>query len=551
MRRKRMAAMMIPLTALCLFAPITDVKADTEINTYAVEGSYTVNIPAEVTVEEATNAGILPIQGTLDACYNLEITITSDNACQLVNTENSKWKIKYKLSEDKVVFSKEEGSTDKVISQYNVSIRVQDKPVVSGEYKDILQFGIEAKNYQEETKHKLIFNSNCTDEVTISTKEKFVNENEKYGMLPTPKRTGYTFDGWYTASSNGDKIDSDIIMNDKDVTVYAQWIPHKLTINYHNDGADYIQWNDHNESVTEQDVTSVQHENYGSAFSNGVSGLYDVWRWKRTGYSTKGQSWKIGKDGVDEYDDHTGFKNTQDCAEYLGVLAELEEGDVTVDLYPIWIANTYTIKYNKNCTDASGTMASSSHTYDVEKKLSKNNFTREGYQFTGWSTSEDGETVYTDEQIVSNLTAVSKGTVTLYAKWEINTGEDDQSDISTVKGEDNTADTQVSDAQDKEEGLENNDSLNSESQDSSEDNSSDTDAVKEEDNTTGTQISEQPATDNSQENVNSAETEAEDASTDVTESEYSEKSDEVLQSEAVAKTIVESKTEDDSASDEE
>ena len=45
-----------------------------------------------------------------------------------------------------------------------------------------------------------------------------------YGALPTPdERTGYTFDGWYTAETGGTKADSS--MKVTAYTLYARWIP--------------------------------------------------------------------------------------------------------------------------------------------------------------------------------------------------------------------------------------------------------------------------------------------------------------------------------------
>ena len=40
---------------------------------------------------------------------------------------------------------------------------------------------------------------------SVSTSSKTVTYNSTYGTLPTPTRTGYTFKGWYTASSGGTK----------------------------------------------------------------------------------------------------------------------------------------------------------------------------------------------------------------------------------------------------------------------------------------------------------------------------------------------------------
>ena len=50
-----------------------------------------------------------------------------------------------------------------------------------------------------------------------------VEYNSSYGDLCTPSRTGYNFQGWYTASSGGTKVTESTIMGDSDVTIYAQW----------------------------------------------------------------------------------------------------------------------------------------------------------------------------------------------------------------------------------------------------------------------------------------------------------------------------------------
>lgn len=56
--------------------------------------------------------------------------------------------------------------------------------------------------------------------------------------LPTPTRTGYNFDGWYTAASGGTKI-NDIGTTTKptsDVTYYAHWTPKTYTITLNANG---------------------------------------------------------------------------------------------------------------------------------------------------------------------------------------------------------------------------------------------------------------------------------------------------------------------------
>ena len=93
----------------------------------------------------------------------------------------------------------------------------------------------------------------------------------------------------------------------------------------------------------------------------------------------------------------------------------------TVNLYAKWTANTYSVKFNKNATDATGSMSNESFTYGTAKALTANSFARTGYTFGGWATSATGAKVYNDKQSVSNLTATAGGTVNLYAKWTANT----------------------------------------------------------------------------------------------------------------------------------
>ncbi|MDO4281969.1 MAG: S-layer homology domain-containing protein, partial [Peptococcaceae bacterium] len=44
----------------------------------------------------------------------------------------------------------------------------------------------------------------------------------KLATLPTATRSGYTFDGWYTAADGGDKVSEGAVF-DKDTTLYAHW----------------------------------------------------------------------------------------------------------------------------------------------------------------------------------------------------------------------------------------------------------------------------------------------------------------------------------------
>ncbi len=56
------------------------------------------------------------------------------------------------------------------------------------------------------------------------TATKKVTYNAAYGTLPTPTRTGYTFNGWWTAASDGTQVtETTIVSTVSNHTIYAHW----------------------------------------------------------------------------------------------------------------------------------------------------------------------------------------------------------------------------------------------------------------------------------------------------------------------------------------
>ena len=83
-----------------------------------------------------------------------------------------------------------------------------------------------------------------------------------------------------------------------------------------------------------------------------------------------------------------------------------------LDLYAQWSRITYTIKYNKNASDATGSMANTTKYYGTNVTLRSNAFKRTGYSFAGWATEKGGNVVYSN-----GATYTANANVTLYAKW--------------------------------------------------------------------------------------------------------------------------------------
>jgi len=71
----------------------------------------------------------------------------------------------------------------------------------------------------------------------LSLKEKPFTIGKPLGTLPTPKKDGYVFDGWYTAETNGQKVTENTIGSQTITTVYAHWTPITVTVYLQASGA--------------------------------------------------------------------------------------------------------------------------------------------------------------------------------------------------------------------------------------------------------------------------------------------------------------------------
>ena len=274
-------------------------------------------------------------------------------------------------------------------------------------------------------------NYNASDTTMANQSAKYGVDGQKLDANPW-NRAGYAFLGWSTDKnatkaeySNQQSISNDWIDTKyPNIHLYAVWKPYTLTVRYHNDGAQ--KWTSYANGDTEinvegKDVVETETVKYDEDYAHSEYGLLDVGRFTRTGYHENG-NWKIGsKTSTNKVKDASNTlpnSKGQGLATYLGVINAFEKGDVTVDLYPELIANTYTVKYNGN-GENSGTTPSSSHTYDTAKNLTANGYIKNGYQFVGWNTQTNGSgTSYSDKQNVKNLTATNGGVVTLYAQWK-------------------------------------------------------------------------------------------------------------------------------------
>ena len=89
----------------------------------------------------------------------------------------------------------------------------------------------------EANKYTVTFNTNGGN--TPSPATKTVTHNDTYGTLATVSRTGYTFNGWYNATSGGTKIEiSTVFTGTSNQILYARWTAntYKVTFNSNSGG---------------------------------------------------------------------------------------------------------------------------------------------------------------------------------------------------------------------------------------------------------------------------------------------------------------------------
>ena len=186
---------------------------------------------------------------------------------------------------------------------------------------------------------------------------------QRLGETMTPSRTECAFSGWFTAKAGGDAVTEASFVTGN-ATYYAHWTVNQYMVAFDSNGGI---------------GGSRGKQDYGSTIVAPTV--------TRTGYT------------------FTGWQPLP--------LETVPSNDVAYTAQ--WIANSYTVKFNAN--GAEGTMADQPMTYDVSAGFSAIGFAKDDSYFRGWAKSADGAVAYPDCAIVTNLTSVADGVVTLYAVW--------------------------------------------------------------------------------------------------------------------------------------
>ena len=201
------------------------------------------------------------------------------------------------------------------------------------------------------------------------------------GTLPTCSRTGYTFLGWYTASSGGTKISSTTKITGA-ITYYAQWSINSYTLTYNVNGGNAVS----------PASKSVQ---YGSAYGT----LPTPTRASTAQYSYTFAGWYTAATG-----------GTQ-------VTANTTMGAGNTTIYAHWTATTrsYTINYQTTYGSLNRTSQSVAYGSKGSCTLTMPDNTAEfTYTFVGWYTAANGGGTKVGSSLTLETPSVT-GAATYYA----------------------------------------------------------------------------------------------------------------------------------------
>lgn len=220
-------------------------------------------------------------------------------------------------------------------------------------------------------KFNIILNPNGGDQVKTTVEVEFDGTFEN---LPKFTRTGYDFNGWYSAATGGTKYDitSNVSFTSNDgtsINFYAQWKPVSYEVKYDANGG--------------EEVNQVDKYDFASNYSNLPTTT-------RAGYD---------------------FAGWYDAEENGNKIISTTKVSIAKNhtLYAYWTPKVYTVTLDKG----SGTFSVSSIKVSYQSKYEKlpTTGTKNGYNFVGWIDTF-GNPVKNDD-IYNTI-----GDQTLYAQWE-------------------------------------------------------------------------------------------------------------------------------------
>lgn len=389
------------------------VKAEAINEQTADTSGYTITIPSDVDIDNDSGKGSFAVTGKVKAQSTIDVSIQSKNGYKL---KDKNGELPYSIDKKSFSIDNSRSASDIPLNEeFNIVSKTNTK--VSGYYTDSLTFDITDKKYE----YELDVNGNLDEngfgdgalakfgrfDVYIDGKLYRKDADDFCNVLPYGStwelKNIHGLDGYRYEESLKIPTKGVIGENIEDITgkyrttrVNLKFYTNKLTINYHADGAQT--WNNFQniiQDVSNKDIAYSETKKYGDTFDS-QDGLVNVNRLTKKGYTAVANTWTIKKLENKKVMDNIGLAKSQDVAEYCGVLDSFKKNDTTIDLYPIWIPNAYTLTYDLNggSFNASTTQR---FKYESEDAISSEIPIKSGYSFAGWKwgdvTMQPGDTI--------------------------------------------------------------------------------------------------------------------------------------------------------------
>ena len=432
------------------------VKAEA-INEQTTDTSgYTITIPSDVDIDKDSSKGSFAVTGKMDAQTELDVSVSSQNGYKL---KNKNQEISYSLDKGSFHIDNIKSADMKSFDEnFNITL-ANTNTSFSGSYEDKLVFDITGNKYT----YKLDANSLLDGKVEfvghnygsfdvyingqkiaddVSNFDKVYPYGTEYEFKDLKGTVGHHYSGvgtygphWKETPLKG-KLGIDAMYYKTDDSPYLLATPcyfkfdtNKLTVNYHTGGAQNFKYFDNSiRNVEGKDIAYTGVHLYGNSY-DAKFGLGDVSRLKKDGYTAKPNTWIVRNK---EIRDDKGLNKVEDIADYCGVLNEFKKNDTTIDLYPIWTANTYTLTVNPNGGlingDGSSKVLDTKLCFDTGNCWDINYLkpTRKGFEFLGWyDAPENGNIVYdSNGKCINNgnywkdSSYVNPNNLTVYAQWK-------------------------------------------------------------------------------------------------------------------------------------
>ena len=223
--------------------------------------------------------------------------------------------------------------------------------------------------------YQVIFDAQGGNEIAPMS----VRADEVVTDLPTPERTDYAFDGWYTKADGGKKVTE--LSTVKDVTLYAHWKLSHYTLTFDSQGGTEV-----------QPIT----ENIETPFTS--MPITTKTNYVFTGWYTKPEG---------------------------GIRVTSVTDGKSMKLYAHWSEATYVLTFNSNGGDSVPAIRFAATEGVPADKMPVP--VRDGYTFNGWFTATEG-----GDKVESYMTTAD---ATLYAQWTKNDTAE-PGDGSTTKPDD-------------------------------------------------------------------------------------------------------------------